>query len=571
ADATLSFTGYADYTATTSASGEFIVDSNVYAYNTYEYTLTAAGYTAQTGSIEVGPQDYDMGVITMEELAFAPTQVEATLNDATSTVSVSWNPPDPDAFEILESFEGVAFPPTDWTQTITNNGVPNMHGVRPTWCRFSLAEGVAPSDGDHQAGLAWIAEHQDEWLFSPGFTCPPDAYVRFDTHLEMGSEGGDHYYVKITVDNGVNWQVLWDGAAQPSGLNSYDTPVVIDLTQYAGQMVKLAWHADDGDDAFGMWYNWYIDNIYIGNFVRTEQLSTLNTFSSTAPVKDVRQTVNTNRGINIDETNAKLALKAPTAPNRALIGYKVWRLRSGHEGAENNWVLITDEMLTETGYEDTGWSTLAQGEYLWAVRAVYTSDVMSVPVFSNTIVKELTNGTISGFVRSSEGNTAIAGATVTAGDQFTATTTANGFYNISLPAGTYTVTATHDEYTTVSHEDVVVVRDENTTLNFIMEPTSNEDVVEITVTALNSNYPNPFNPETTISYDIKDAAQVRLDVFNLKGQLVKTLVNDEQSSGRYNVVFTATDDRGNKLSSGLYFYRLRAGDYVKTRKMMLME
>jgi len=68
---------------------------------------------------------------------------------------------------------------------------------------------------------------------------------------------------------------------------------------------------------------------------------------------------------------------------------------------------------------------------------------------------------------------------------------------------------------------VVVVRDENTTLNFIMEPTSNEDVVEITVTALNSNYPNPFNPETTISYDIKDATQVRLDVFNLKGQLVK--------------------------------------------------
>jgi len=75
-------------------------------------------------------------------------------------------------------------------------------------------------------------------------------------------------------------------------------------------------------------------------------------------------------------------------------------------------------MLTETGFEDTNWNTLAQGEYLWAVRAVYTSDVISVPVFSNTIVKELTNGTISGFVRSSEGNQAIAGATITAGDQF---------------------------------------------------------------------------------------------------------------------------------------------------------
>ncbi|HHV37848.1 MAG TPA: choice-of-anchor D domain-containing protein, partial [Candidatus Cloacimonetes bacterium] len=275
ADATLSFTGYADYSVTTNAAGEFIVDSNVYAYNDYDYTLTAAGYTAQTGTIEVGPQDYDMGVITMEELAFAPTQVAAEISPDYSSVNISWNPPDPDAFEIVESFEGVSFPPTDWTQTITNNGPPNMHGVRPTWSRFSVAEGVTPSDGDHQAGIAWIAEHQDEWLFSPGFTCPPDAYVRFDTHLEMGSEGGDHYYVKVSLNNGVNWEVLWDGAAQPTGLNSYDTPVTIDLTQYAGQEIKLAWHADDGDDAFGMWYNWYIDNVYIGNFVRTEQLSPL--------------------------------------------------------------------------------------------------------------------------------------------------------------------------------------------------------------------------------------------------------------------------------------------------------
>ena len=167
ADATLSFTGYADYSVTTNAAGEFIVDSNVYAYNDYDYTLTAAGYTAQTGTIEVGPQDYDMGVITMEELAFAPTQVAAEISPDYSSVNISWNPPDPDAFEIVESFEGVSFPPTDWTQTITNNGPPNLHGVRPTWSRFSVAEGVTPSDGDHQAGIAWIAEHQDEWLLAP--------------------------------------------------------------------------------------------------------------------------------------------------------------------------------------------------------------------------------------------------------------------------------------------------------------------------------------------------------------------------------------------------------------------
>ncbi|MCB5235028.1 MAG: carboxypeptidase regulatory-like domain-containing protein, partial [Candidatus Cloacimonetes bacterium] len=531
--ATLSFTGYADYTVATNLAGDFIVDASVYAYNTYDYVITATGYTTRTGSIEVGPQDYNMGTISMNELAFAPTQVVATLSPDYSTVNIAWNPPDPDAFEINESFEDVVFPPDTWTQTITNNGVPNMHGVRPTWCRFSVAEGVTPTEGGYQAGLAWVAEHQDEWLFTPGFTCPPDAYVKFDTHLNMGSEGGDHYYVKISLDEGANWQVLWDGAAQPEGMNNYATPIVIDLTPYAGLTVKLAWHADDGVDAFGMWYNWYIDNVYIGNFQRTEQLSTLANLGSAISAKDTSEAVKITRGVSIAETNAKLALKANNGKHRGLIGYRVWRLRTGQEEAENNWVLITDEMLTETGFEDTNWSSLAQGDYLWAIRAVYTSDVMSVPVFSNSLTKQNTNGTISGSVRSSVGNIAIAGATVSAG-QFSATTMASGFYNLSLPAGTYTVTATHPNFTQVSHEDIVVVFGENTTLNFIMTPTSNEDVVEITVTALNSNYPNPFNPETTISYDIKEPGKVRLDVFNLKGQLVRTLVNDEHSTGRYN-------------------------------------
>ncbi|MCB5234303.1 MAG: carboxypeptidase regulatory-like domain-containing protein, partial [Candidatus Cloacimonetes bacterium] len=289
--ATLTLSGYADYTVATNLAGDFIVDASVYAYNTYDYVLTATGYTTLTGSIEVGPQDYNMGVLTMNELAFAPTQVVATLNDDVNTVSIGWNPPDPDAFEIVESFEGVIFPPETWTQTITNNGVPNMNGVRPTWCRFSVAEGVTPSEGAYQAGLAWVAEHQDEWLFTPGFTCPPDAYVKFDTHLNMGSEGGDHYYVKVSLDNGASWQVLWDGANQPAGVNNYATPIVIDLTQYAGLTIKLAWHADDGVDAFGMWYNWYIDNIYIGNFQRTEQLSTLTNLGSAISAKDTSEAV----------------------------------------------------------------------------------------------------------------------------------------------------------------------------------------------------------------------------------------------------------------------------------------
>jgi flagellar hook assembly protein FlgD len=93
----------------------------------------------------------------------------------------------------------------------------------------------------------------------------------------------------------------------------------------------------------------------------------------------------------------------------------------------------------------------------------------------------------------------------------------------------------------------------------------------VTVTALRGNYPNPFNPETTISYDIKDASNVRLDLYNVKGQLVRSLVNQDQAAGRYKVVFNGRDAKGNPLSSGIFLYRFTAGAYSSTRKMMLME
>ena len=80
------------------------------------------------------------------------------------------------------------------------------------------------------------------------------------------------------------------------------------------------------------------------------------------------------------------------------------------------------------------------------------------------------------------------------------------------------------------------------------------------------NYPNPFNPSTVIKYQVKQAGQVKLDVFNLLGQHVKSLVNEQQSAGSYNVTFEA-----NGLPSGIYLYRLQTNDFVKIRKMILLK
>jgi len=83
---------------------------------------------------------------------------------------------------------------------------------------------------------------------------------------------------------------------------------------------------------------------------------------------------------------------------------------------------------------------------------------------------------------------------------------------------------------------------------------------------LYQNYPNPFNPSTTISYDLPVRARVKLVIYNLLGQEVATLVNDEQEPGRYSVNFDASG-----LPSGIYFYRLEAGKFVEQKKMILIK
>jgi hypothetical protein len=91
------------------------------------------------------------------------------------------------------------------------------------------------------------------------------------------------------------------------------------------------------------------------------------------------------------------------------------------------------------------------------------------------------------------------------------------------------------------------------------------------VYGLNDNYPNPFNPETTIRYQLPDASDVRLEIYNVVGQVVRTLVAERQSAGRYVVQWDATNDSNQPLSSGIYFYRLQAGDFQKIKKMLLLK
>jgi len=90
--------------------------------------------------------------------------------------------------------------------------------------------------------------------------------------------------------------------------------------------------------------------------------------------------------------------------------------------------------------------------------------------------------------------------------------------------------------------------------------------------ALADNFPNPFNPMTTIQYALPRAADVELTVYNVVGQPVRRLVAEYQSAGRYAVEWDATDDSGHSLSAGMYLYRLQAGgEFLKVKKMLLLK
>ena len=135
-------------------------------------------------------------------------------------------------------------------------------------------------------------------------------------------------------------------------------------------------------------------------------------------------------------------------------------------------------------------------------------------------------------------------------------------------------------YSTAGQSLVGAMSGENVDLqigfgSFVYAPgmqTGVEDLPEIPVSfSLSQNYPNPFNPSTTIRFDIPRRAGVTLVLYDILGQRVATLVDQEKGPGRYEAVWNGRNDAGQNVSSGVYIYRLKADDRVQSRKLMLVK
>jgi len=245
-------------------------------------------------------------------------------------VILTWSPPECYGGNLLdEGFEPPLFPPQQWVVQTTNPAA--------TWSHIFYDTPPGVHAGNFSAGLNWDYNHQDEWLIAT------DTYVngdlKFWSYAFQGSLHQDHYYVKISADQGASWAVVLDMSALPlygssTGVNAWETPYVVDLSMYDGETVDIAWHAVDGDGN-GLWYPWAIDDCTVGSGKRLE-----------------------------------------------LSGYDLYRKGSG----DNAFGKINAGPVTDTTYHDAG---LATGQYQYFISPVFAecdsiqhSDTVSIDVIT---------------------------------------------------------------------------------------------------------------------------------------------------------------------------------------------
>ncbi|MDP8211546.1 MAG: T9SS type A sorting domain-containing protein [Candidatus Stygibacter australis] len=151
-----------------------------------------------------------------------------------------------------------------------------------------------------------------------------------------------------------------------------------------------------------------------------------------------------------------------------------------------------------------------------------------------------------------------------------------GYALVKRPAGIYEVQAQRMLYEDVWTGEVEFVSGECGDLFIPLTPIyylsdDNSSIPNIKSIHSIKNYPNPFNPSTTISYTLEETQNIQLTIYNIKGQKINTLVNESCQSGAHSIVWNGNDASGSPVASGLYFYRLKTDNETNSGKLMLLK
>jgi len=525
----VNLSGYSTYSTVTDNNGFFNI-GGVYSGQTYTYTLSLDGYQPLQGTFTTGTQNLNLGELVLPEMAYPPSNVIA-VEDSSQTVTINWQAP-----------------------SVAQEG----------WIHYD--------SGQNNTSFGTQGNS-----FTVAIRFPPDSLAAYI--------GTNLYAVKVWPATGAGWNIrVWTGgtAFEPGNLvvdqpfvpilNSYNTvmlnnPVPITGTEelWFGYYISGAnmSHAHAGMD-FGPAVNGFGNMIqWNGNWTT---LIAINSFC------DFNWNIQGYVGLTPPVIEHPLYQPSFSAPKmeRSLIGYQVWRLVEGQEENPDSWINLTPMPITATSYTDTAWGTLPHANYLWAVKSVYTGNVMSIPVFSNSIVIPEQPGFLVGVVRDGQNNP-ISGATIIAAT-FNTLTNGQGQYSLSLFAGTYSVTAWHQGYNPVTVNNIVIQEAQTTNLDFTLMPVANpEEPIIPNITALTSVFPNPFKNSVSLNYSLRKGNEVNIGIYNVKGQLIRSLVSDWNKAGTYTIVWDGRDGNSKSVPAGIYFVRMQTDRQTFTKKLLLVQ
>jgi hypothetical protein len=185
------------------------------------------------------------------------------------------------------------------------------------------------------------------------------------------------------------------------------------------------------------------------------------------------------------------------------------------------------------------------------------------------------DGSLSGYVYEEGTTNPIVNANISVGTQGYWNTTLSdgtGYYYFDLPNGMFSLDCWKDGYLGF-HEDEIIINNDNVVFDIYLVPDVDaDDELILPASSLSQNVPNPFNPETTISFSVTQTSSfVNLEIYNIKGQQVRTLVNEVFPAGRHSVLWDGRDDYGIPVSSGIYFYKFETGAFSAIKKMILIK
>lgn len=170
---------------------------------------------------------------------------------------------------LLEGFEGEQFPPQGWSSESVYLSWFSWYRFRSEYATNYWGDEyyVVPPQGERMAGVEWDESEewqpQDEQLITPLITIERPTVLRFETFCQYGiPDYQDHYKVDVLNTNTGSWTTLWDAVEQPQWVNEFEEPVLIDLSAYQGQNIRLRWRAhNNGSDI--LTFSWFIDNVKV--------------------------------------------------------------------------------------------------------------------------------------------------------------------------------------------------------------------------------------------------------------------------------------------------------------------